>query len=277
MFDEEMINTRKEKEELRPVDLINSVITAGLFPKSKEINFFQYDEIIIDFDSILSLALREDLTEWTKEDRIYLSKILTNNMLYFLEQYIETSHISIYYNMEKYKAFSEIYPNWCIKRQQRYGNETIINLVHKLLIKKLEKLAEIKPSFSIIKCEDAPIMRIFKDMEHSNKSFIILSRDPHMLCLFAYYDVAIYNGRFIVNRSNYYLENEYPKVHYTLIPAYYMMAGISRNEYKGVNGLGPKKTNKLINENKLAVIKQELPEMENVNKYRKIFYLRELL
>ena len=72
------------------------------------------------------------------------------------------------------------------------------------------------------------------------------------------------------------MEKEYPAVHHALIPSYFLIAGIKRNEYSGLPKYGKKKTDKLINENKIGIIKQTLPELEPVRPYRKIFYLNEL-
>ena len=151
-----------------------------------------------------------------------------------------------------------------------------MSYVKKFIINKLEKLSEIKTNFQIINCEDSPIIKIYKDLKISEKSSIILSRDPHMVCLLAYYNISIFTGLVVLNRKNYYKERGYPYVHYSFIPAYYLIRGMKRNEYDGLQGYGQKKTQKLINENKIAVMKQTLPAITSINKYRKLFYLNEI-
>ena len=257
-------------------DLISIILRRGLFPLG-EFTFHNYQEIIVDLDSYLSIVLKEDFDNLEKAKKIRILHDITGNMIEFLETYIDVAHIKFYYNMEEYKIFSSIYPNWCKDRQKRFKNESTINTIHKFLIEKFRKLSTIKHNFHLIKSPDSPIIQIFKDISLAKeKKYIIISRDPHYLCLLAYFDLSIYNGRFIVGNENYYLEDEYPKVSRSLIPAYYMIAGLPRNEYKGLEKYGKKNTVKLINNNIIPIIKQELELIEPVNKYRKIFYLKEL-
>lgn len=266
----------REEEIIKEIDIVKKIVHKGLFPASENRDFFDYECLKVDLDSVLSLLLKVDMTDWTQTYKNTLFKYISTSFIMFLEKYISRVHIDIYYNMNEYKKFVEIYPDWCKDRMKRYKNTEILNLVEKILIRKLEKLKEMKSNFDIIKCDDSPIISIHNDLKISSKSTVVFSRDPHFMCLLAYYNIAIFNGRFITDRFTYYMEKEYPKVHYLLIPAFYMLCGIKRDEYVGVKGYAIKKGSKLINDNKIAVIKQTLPELQEVNKYRKIFYLNEL-
>ena len=258
------------------IALLVGVVYKGLFPPISISDFKGFDEIIIDLDSIVSIVLSEDISEWKKEDKILLVKGLTDNFIFFLEKYIKDKFIKVYYNLKEYKTFTSIYPNWCKERQKRYKNKEVMEYVRKFIINKLEKLSEIKSNFSIIRCEDSPVIQMYKDLKIIKKSSIILSRDPHMVCLLAYYNITIFTGLVLLNRKTYYKERGYPYVHYSFIPAYYLIRGMKRNEYDGLQGYGQKKTQKLINENKIPIIKQNLPQITSINQYRKLFYLNEL-
>ena len=267
----------KMKRDTDEWDLVYKILYRGLFPGSGEIEFFDYDELLLDMDSLLSILLTYDISEYNSDRRLEIAQTLVNNMVYFLEKYIGECNIKIYYNLDEYKKFPSIYPNWCKDRMNRYKYAVTIKFIKKYLIDKLRKVQEIKHNFMIIECEDSPILKIFEDIElASAKNTLILSRDPHYMCILCYHDVSIYNGRFIVNRDTYIHESEYPKVHYTLIPAYYMIAGMKRNEYEGIKLYGPKKTEKLINDNKVAIIKGTLPEIQEVLPYKNIFYLKDI-
>ena len=53
--------------------------------------------------------------------------------------------------------------------------------------------------------------------------------------------------------------------------------GMKRNEYEGKKLYGKKKTEKLINSHMVEIAKQELEDISDVNIYRKIFYLNEII
>ena len=252
------------------IDLICSIVEKGLF---STIDFTGYDEIIVDLDSVLSILLRENLDFYSSEDKKMLISKVLSSIRDFVSFYVTLSKVTLIYNMEKYKKFTEIYPDWCKERQIRYTNESVKNLLHKFIIKKLETAAEKSNKIDVIKTEDSPILYIYDALKYSDKKYLIISRDPHIICLFAYYDINIFNGRYTVNRNNYYLEKEYPHVHYTLIPACYLLAGIKRNEYSGIKGYSIKKASDLINKNKALTVKGELEQIKQMEQYKKIFYL----
>lgn len=272
-----------KKEELTPEDIINNkiditakIIHKGLFHGNDNIDYSNYENLKLDLDSILSVLLAVDLAGWSKGQKYVLFKKITFSFVMFLERYLHKVHIDVYYSMEKYKVFPSIYPDWCKERNKRFDNIELVELVNKILIHRLKKIQEMKSNFTMTKCEDSTIIQIYKDLELTSKSVIVFSRDPHIMCLLAYFDIGIFNGRFSVTRETYYKEKEYPMVHYSLIPAYYLIAGLKRNEYVGLNKYGKKRTEELINNNKVAVVKRELPIMKELLPYCKIFYLKEL-
>ena len=265
-----------EEEISKEIEWRNDVIYKSLTPYDGSGHFLDFDEIKMDMDSICSILFHIDSVDWSPEQKTELMKTIVQTFIQFLLTYIENNSITVYYNLDDYKIFRSIYPEWCKERLSRYHNMEIRNIVDKIVISKLKKLSEMKPNITVKQCEDSPILDIYKDMNNTNKKVVVISRDPHMLCLLAYKDISIFNGRYFVNRNNYFMEKEYPAVHHALIPAYFMIAGIKRNEYSGLPKYGKKKTDKLINENKIDIIKQTLPELESINKYRKIFYLNEL-
>lgn len=265
----------KEEDIEKKIEIINTIIHKGLFPDN--IDLGEFEEIKLDLDSILSIMLSEDISEWSPENKLILTRNLVNNFIYFLERYVSNIHVTIYYNMKEYKKFTEIYPDWCKERQQRYLNKEIMDTVDKYIVKKLEKLQLIKPNFVVVDCPDAPILSIYSDLAATTKRVVVVSRDPHMLCLLPYYDITIFNGRYLVNRNTYYYEKDYCVVRLPFIPAYFMIRGMKRNEYEGKYKYGKKKTEKLINSHMVEIAKQELEDISDVNIYRKIFYLNEII
>ena len=269
---------RKNKyveKEYNDRDVMYRIMYRGLFPPSDNIDFLDYEEIILDIDSLLSILFQKDISEYSSEIRLEIARTIIDNIVIFLDKYMNNSIIKMYYSLKEYTIFNEIYPQWCRSRSLRYKNSININFLKKYLIDKLKRIE--KHNFGIFECDDSPIIKIYQDIEmSSHKKRIILSRDPHFMCLLCYFDIHIYNGRFIVNRDTYLYEEEYPKVHFSFIPAYYMIAGMSRNEYPGLPKYGPKKTVNLINNNKVAVIKGTLDIIKDVLPYRNIFYIKDL-
>lgn len=256
-------------------DLIGTVIFKSLF-MSGDRDFFGYDEMIIDLDSLLSLVMKDDLPE-EKSERKKLVNTITSNLAYFLELYITESKISIYYNLEKYTYFPSIYEDWCKDRMKRYKNENIRDFIDKFLISKLQKLAELKPNLDLVKCDDSPILDIWKKIDlHPDKKYIIFSRDPHYNCILSYHDISIYNGKYLIDRKLMLIEKDLPKIHYSFLPYYYLIRGMDRNEYKGIKGMGLKKVEALINTEYSLLMTQTHDVLTDINQYRKLFFLKEI-
>lgn len=283
MYDRNQKN-RDEKENQK-WDIIQRILFNGLFPKGEVL--LEADNLLLDLDSLLSILLSYELNELNQERRVEVAQSITSNLAMFLDKYMYDSKIVIYYNMEHYYKFTDIYPEWCLNRLNRYTHTSTIQFIKKFLIDKVEAISKIKPNISIQKCPDAPVLSIYKDINlNPDETYIIFSRDPHYICLLAYFDIRIWNGNDLIDRRSYLLIDKYPKVHYTLIPWYYTLAGMSRNEYKGVDGIGPQRAVKVINENKMKFIKTEIDDLnlsknpvivELIKKYKNIFYVKNLI
>ena len=178
--------------------------------------------------------------------------------------------------MEEYKYFTSIYPDWCKERQARYKNTLMVEFIDKIIITKLKELSKLKHNFNLIKCPDSPIISVFKDIDSNpDKNYLILSRDPHYSCIWAYHNIAIYNGKELVSRNDYLgFPEYYPTIHHTLIPHFYLIAGMKRNEYHGLDKYGPKKTLNLLKKEYTSIIDESNEIYEKISQYKNLFFLK---
>lgn len=267
---------KKDKDKKKDFDLIKEIIIKGLFHINMDVNFYDFDKILIDLDSLLSIVIREELSS-DRDVRIKLAHTIADAINEFIEAYIDTNTINIYYNLNEYKVFSDIYPDWCKVRNDRFKNESIVGFLHKYIINHLKKASDKINNFNIIKCDDAPIITIFRDIKLNPKlKYVVISRDPHYNCIMSYYDISIFNGRDLIDRGSLKYLKDLPDINYTMLPFYYLIRGMDRNEYKGVKLYGQKKTEKYINENLTTLITWEDPILEEVKPYKNIFFLNDL-
>lgn len=275
-YKKEYKDFKKDKDKKKDFDLIKEIIIKGLFHINMDVNFYDFDKILIDLDSLLSIVIREELSS-DRDMRIKLAHTIADAINEFIEAYIDTNTINIYYNLNEYKVFSDIYPDWCKVRNDRFKNESIVGFLHKYIINHLKKASDKINNFNIIKCDDAPIITIFRDIKLNPKlKYVVISRDPHYNCIMSYYDISIFNGRDLVDRGSLKYLKDLPDINYTMLPFYYLIRGMDRNEYKGVKLYGQKKTEKYINENLTTLITWEDPILEEVKPYKNIFFLNDL-
>ena len=275
-YKKEYKDFKKDKDKKKDFDLIKEIIIKGLFHINMDVNFYDFDKILIDLDSLLSIVIREELSS-DRDVRIKLAHTIADAINEFIEAYIDTNTINIYYNLNEYKVFSDIYPDWCKVRNDRFKNESIVGFLHKYIINHLKKASDKINNFNIIKCDDAPIITIFRDIKLNPKlKYAVISRDPHYNCIMSYYDISIFNGRDLVDRGSLKYLKDLPDINYTMLPFYYLIRGMDRNEYKGVKLYGQKKTEKYINENLTTLITWEDPILEEVKPYKNIFFLNDL-
>lgn len=275
-YKKEYKDFKKDKDKKKDFDLIKEIIIKGLFHINMDVNFYDFDKILIDLDSLLSIVIREELSS-DRDVRIKLAHTIADAINEFIEAYIDTNTINVYYNLNEYKVFSDIYPDWCKVRNDRFKNESIVGFLHKYIINHLKKASDKINNFNIIKCDDAPIITIFRDIKLNPKlKYVVISRDPHYNCIMSYYDISIFNGRDLVDRGSLKYLKDLPDINYTMLPFYYLIRGMDRNEYKGVKLYGQKKTEKYINENLTTLITWEDPILEEVKPYKNIFFLNDL-
>ena len=275
-YKKEYKDFKKDKDKKKDFDLIKEIIIKGLFHINMDVNFYDFDKILIDLDSLLSIVIREELSS-DRDVRIKLAHTIADAINEFIEAYIDTNTINIYYNLNEYKVFSDIYPDWCKVRNDRFKNESIVGFLHKYIINHLKKASDKINNFNIIKCDDAPIITIFRDIKLNPKlKYVVISRDPHYNCIMSYYDIYIFNGRDLVDRGSLKYLKDLPDINYTMLPFHYLIRGMDRNEYKGVKLYGQKKTEKYINENLTTLITWEDPILEEVKPYKNIFFLNDL-
>ena len=254
--------------------VVREMVVTGLFPKYDDVDFYDFPNIIIDLDSLLSTVMKLN-SDVNNEIKMEYGKIIVNSLGWFINQYQFNGYITIYYNMDEYKTFTEIYPDWNKERQSRYDNFGMGEFIQKTLLKKLKLLEGRMNNFKIKKCNDAPILDIKQDLKTISGKTVILSRDPHYNCLFIYFpDMWIFDGKHLFSRDNFNLVATNPKVKYNLLPYYYIICGMNRNEYKGYRGMGPKKTITYLKDNLSNIIKGEDEIWKEVEKYKDLFFLK---
>lgn len=269
-------NYKKKEEEKKDFNLVKQIIIKGLFHINMDIHFYDFDKILIDLDSLLSIVIREELST-DRDERIKLAHTIADAINEFIEAYIDTNTINIYYNLHEYKIFKTIYPDWCKIRSERFNNEAMVGFLHKYIITHLKKASTKINNFNMIKCNDAPIIDIFNDIKlNPTLKYVVISRDPHYNCIMAYYNISIFNGRDLIDRNSLKYTKDLPNINYTMLPFYYLIRGLDRNEYKGAYLYGHKKTEKYINDNYETLITWENPLLEEVKDYKNIFFLNDL-
>lgn len=265
-------------EEEGKVQLVKSVIKNGLFHPNRSIDFYKYEKIYIDLDSLLSLALKVDLPldELLKHD---LSSYILELFQQFFYFYDTNSQIYIVYSFNPNNSFTKIYPNWCKERYDRYGNVDIMKFIKNNLLRRIKKFSDVVKNVELVKSKDAPILSILASFEFNvdNRKSIVLSRDPHYQCLWAYHEFNIYNGKNIINRKTSLKDKDTPNLHYSLYPHYYLISGMKRNEYTGLNKWGPKRTADYITKNKASIISFEDKVFDTIKEYKDLFFLENIL
>lgn len=254
--------------------VVREMVVTGLFPKYDDIDFYDFPNIMIDLDSLLSTVMKLN-SDVNNEIKMEYGKIVVNSLGWFINQYQLNGYITIYYNLDEYKTFNEIYPDWNNERQERYNNFGMEEFIEKNLLKKLRLLSERMNNFKIVKCPDAPILTIKEDLKTTNGNTVLLSRDPHFNCLFLYFpELWIFDGKRLFCREDFNTVPSNPKVKYNLLPYYYLLCGMRRNEYRGIEKMGPQKTVKYLKENLSSIIDGSDELWKEVEKYKDLFFLK---
>lgn len=271
-------NVKEDNKEFDIYLLAKDVIKTSLFSKANYDNYYDYKMIYIDLDSVLSRIIDLDLPDDLVKRKEIASFIMEQFKEFFM-MYDKSAKINIYYAFHKENKFTKIYPNWCKSRYARYDNESIMDFIRKVMIPKLKLFSKVVPNVSIIPCKDSTMLTISREIEFNGDftESIVLSRDPHFQCILAYYPIAIYDGKNLYNRGTRQGLNNIPNVHYSLIPYYYLMVGMSRNEYKGVNKVGPNTFYKLLEKDKKGIIDFSNNKIKEAEKYKDIFLIYNLI
>ena len=208
-----------------------------------------------------------------------LLKSITSSFKKFLTYYGDYKRIYIKYGFKK-EIFNDYYPDWQKDRLDRLSNGAVLTFIKKDFIPRLKKISHKITNIEIEEWDEAFIVDVLKDMEYNkdSKDCIILSRNMQLICLFAYSDVSIYNGRKIIDKFNYKDIKDFPNVSYTFIPHWFLLRGDKRNSYVGLNKTtGVKKANNLINSNKEKCVDFSLPELQKVIKYKNLYFIKEVI
>ena len=258
--------------------LQKKILTTGLFHPNEGVEFYNYDRILIDLDSLLSRLISEELPVETSI-RVELIDFIMMSFTEFFKKYSNYSNIFIIYGFKKNKIFNDIYPEWNLDRYKRLENETVVDFIHNNLIKKLKSYSKKVKNVSIIEYKKAFIIDVLKILNVFGKEGfnLIISRNPQILTLLAYYNVFIYDGKDVIDRRTCKMIKGCPKVHHSLIPHWFLLRGDKRNGYKGYPRMGPKITDNYIEKHKADIISFTDERIKTVEKYRKLYFVKELI
>lgn len=265
----------KEKNEIKISDIQKKIIRDGLLASSPLINFIDYEKIYIDLDSILSIFIRFPIPE-EKEERIDLITTIMGVFKEFFTIYGESHMIVIKYGF-KSEVFKSVYPKWQKVREERLLNEVVLNFITHELLPRFRRISNKSQNITLEEWSEAFLLDIIYSFELDNnaKKSIIVSRNPQSLCLLAYYDANIYNGSKIIDKDNYRSVKNYPDVERSFIPVWFLIRGDERNEYKGINKYGIKKTNDFINKNKIECVDLSHDIFKKIKEYKNLYFLKE--
>ena len=271
-------NFNNFSEEDKSLFLQKKILKTGLKHPNPGIDFSYYDKIFIDLDSLLSRLISEELPADDKI-RAELVSFIMELFADFFSNYSDEASIFILYGFKRNKIFDNVYENWNTERYKRFENETVVNFIHKNLLRRLKVYSKTVKNVTVLEYKDAFLIDVIKilDVVEKNAPTLLMSRNPQTLCVLAYYNISIYDGKEIVDRKTYKLIKGNPTVHYSLIPHWFLLKGDKRNGYKGYYRMGPKTTDKYIEKNKEDVISFEDERMKSLEKYKKLYFLKENL
>lgn len=268
----------EEDKERDRIAFLKRIVKSGLFHINPDIDFYKFNKIYIDLDSILSLVIKEDLpaSKYLKKE---MSSYILDAFRDFFQFYDDTAQIYIIYNFKVNTPFNKIFEGWCKERYSRYTNKDIMSFIKNDFLKRLKKYSEAVQNVEILEAKDATVLTILRmmNMNEDNTKSLILSRDPHFACVLSYHNTSWYNGKNIINRDNYINEKEIPNVHYSLFPNYYLICGMKRNEYPGKLKFGPKKTVDYIQAHKPTIIDLSDFIYEDVIAYKDLFFINNIV
>lgn len=265
-------------DEEKSLFLQKKILRTGLFHPNKDINFRGYTKIFIDLDSLLSRLISEELPV-DNRIRNQLIDFIMSNFAEFFSDYADLANIYILYGFKRNKIFDDIYPEWNKERYKRFENESVVNFINNELLRRFKIYSKTVKNVNIIKYKKSfltDVMKVLNVLENP-KEAVILSRNPQILCLLTYYNISIYDGKDMVTRQTYSMIKGYPTVHYSLIPHWFLLRGDKRNGYNGYPRMGPKITDNYIEKNKEGIISFEDSRIKSLEKYRKLYFLKELI
>jgi hypothetical protein len=85
-YKKEYKDFKKDKDKKKDFDLIKEIIIKGLFHINMDVNFYDFDKILIDLDSLLSIVIREELSS-DRDVRIKLAHTIADAINEFIEAY----------------------------------------------------------------------------------------------------------------------------------------------------------------------------------------------
>ena len=270
-----MTSKNKEIDKVKELDL--KIIRGGLIPEYKG-SIVDRKYIFIDLDSIFSIFLtNDDKIPEEYDQRVSLAEDIVSIIKYFLSLHIRYSEIFFFYRLEKGTHFPSIYPKWNNERYKRFNNDEVVIFLHKILINNIKKLSKNTDKVKIVKCTDDTILTVKNYIKRYNYNDIVIhSRDPHYLCLFHLYkEICIFDGKSYMTGDTYKVmrSKSLPELDPYLLPYYFLICGMKRNEYKGKDKYGPKKTIAYINDRLEDVLNKTDSITLELKDYRKLFFI----
>lgn len=272
------MNEEKKERLDKIIEFKSRVLHTGFFHDIADINFYPYTHIYVDLDSYVSILLHPDL-EINKYTSTRLLSIMLENIADFIRLYYNDAYIIFYHNFSTYSVFQEYYPKWKSKRNKRLHNKEVLAIIQNV-ISRISLFSKRIGNVDCIHSHDDIIVSIGKALQAIDKNEkvnpIVISRDPHYVPLLSRFDFAIYDGKEILHRRNYFKYEGFPKIPHIFLPYYYTLVGMKRNDYPGYKLFGPKKAYKYIVDNKLSVLENKDPILKD-SKLKNIFTFKDVI
>lgn len=270
---------KREKDEKKEMLWLQKrIFRNSLFHKMPSVDYYDYQKIYIDVDSIFSRFIADNLP-LDENDRKELLNSIMRDVSFLIGFYSDDCRIIFIWGLKENTIFTNIYKDWQKERNGRLKNDGPISFIKNEFLPRMKLVAKKIRNISVVEYKDSFVTEIARRFEtHKDaKDSLIISRNTQCIALLAYYDTNIFNGKELVSRSTYRTMKEYPDVHYSMIPWYYLIKGDERNGYKGVKGLGRVNTIRIIEKEKEKIINESHSRIQGVLKYKPLYFILDLL
>jgi len=208
--------------------------------------------VYIDINSALSILFRYESID-DSELLVKMSGIIEKFMVTHLDKGLDIIFI---YTLDKSIVHHTVYPEWCKERNERVILRSS-DFIKKLLINFAIYSSKNK-HVKVLNCKNAHPAMVIKKLERFERTAcLVLSKDNVFRCI-SHPTVSLYNGVDWIqfNVSDRPLPDKLEKLKNPdkFLPYYLAMRGDTRNEYKGMVGMGKVRTVDYINTNRIKIV-----------------------
>lgn len=208
--------------------------------------------VYIDINSALSILFRYDSID-DGNLLLKMSGIIEKFMVKHLDRGLDVIFL---YTLETSLVHKTIYPEWCSSRNKRVELRNS-EFIKKLLVNFSAYSAK-NNHIRVINCKEAhPALIINKLEKFMTTGCLVLSRDNVHRCI-SRPTVSLFNGvdwiQFNVPNRPMPDKIEQLRNPDKFLPYYFALKGDTRNEYKGLSGMGKIRTVDYINSNRIKIV-----------------------